>query len=88
MKCTGINCPMQQLYDVSKCLYKDCPYRTEPKTNGDRIRAMSDEELASFMMYPVCKYTGCKGDCTEKNIGVTGCRKKILNWLQQPAKEE
>nr|DAR10321.1 MAG TPA: hypothetical protein [Caudoviricetes sp.] len=88
MKCTGINCPMQQLYDVSKCLYKDCPYRTEPKTNADRIRAMSDEELASFMMYPVCKYTGCKGDCTEKNIGVTGCRKKILNWLQQPAKEE
>ena len=59
-----------------------------PVTNADRIRAMSDEELASFMMYPVCKYTGCKGDCTEKNIGVTGCRKKILNWLQQPAKEE
>lgn len=59
-----------------------------PITNADRIRAMSDEELASFMMYPVCKYTGCKGDCTEKNIGVTGCRKKILNWLQQPAKEE
>lgn len=62
--------------------------RKKQATNGDRIRAMSDEELASFMMYPVCKYTGCKGDCTEKNIGVTGCRKKILNWLQQPAKEE
>lgn len=59
-----------------------------PITNADRIRAMSDEELASFLVYPVCKYTGCKGDCTEKNIGVTGCRKKILNWLQQPAKEE
>ena len=79
---------MQHPYDVSKCQYKDCPYKTESKTNADRIRAMSDEELASFMMYPVCKYTGCKGDCTEKNIGVTGCRKKILNWLQQPAKEE
>lgn len=59
-----------------------------PITNADRIRAMSDEELASFMMYPVCKYTGCKGDCTEKNIGVAGCCKNILNWLQQPAKEE
>lgn len=59
-----------------------------PITNADRIRAMSDEELASFLVYPVCKYTGCKGDCTEKNIGATGCRKKILNWLQQPAKEE
>lgn len=59
-----------------------------PMSNADRIRAMSDEELVSFMMYPVCKYTGCKGDCTEKNIGVTGCRKKILNWLKQPVKEE
>lgn len=67
--------------------HKEEPFMP-PMTNADRIRDMSDEELASFMMYPVCKYTGCKGDCTEKNIGVTGCRKKILNWLQQPAKEE
>ena len=90
MKCTGINCPMQQLYDVSKCLYKDCPYRTEPKTNADHIRAMSDEELSEFIsrieigdfgqqVYGKTFCDMCKGqyECDD-------CR---LWWLQQPAKE-
>ena len=31
------------------CDYKDCPYRIEPITNADRIRSMSDEELAEFI---------------------------------------
>lgn len=48
-KCTGTEyCPMQVGYKVVECDYKDCPYRTEPITNADRIRAMSDKELAEF----------------------------------------
>ena len=47
-KCTGIRCPMQVGYIANECDYKDCPYRTEPITNADRIRAMSDKELAEF----------------------------------------
>ena len=43
-KCTGIRCPMQDGYKVDECNHKDCPYRTEPITNADRFRAMSDEE--------------------------------------------
>ncbi len=43
-KCTGIRCPMQVGYKVDECGYKDCRYRTEPITNADRFRAMSDEE--------------------------------------------
>ena len=43
-KCTGIKCPMQVGYKVDECDYKDCPYRTEPITNAQKIRAMSDEE--------------------------------------------
>ena len=43
----------------------------KPQTNADRIRAMSDEELAEelrhLMIYPL------KG--------------KILDWLRQPAKD-
>lgn len=48
----------------------------EAKTNADRIRAMSDEELADIV---VCPHTGnwdlCRDDCKK-------CR---LEWLKQPA---
>lgn len=43
-KCTGIRCPMQVGYKVDECNHRDCHYRTEPITNADRFRAMSDEE--------------------------------------------
>ena len=46
-KCTGIRCPMQVGYKVDECDHKDCPYRTEPITNADCFRAMSDEEQQS-----------------------------------------
>lgn len=44
-KCTGVKCPMQYGYKVDECNHTDCPYRTEPITNADRIRSMSDVEL-------------------------------------------
>ena len=46
----------------------------EPETNADRIRAMSDEELARWL-----EYEG-GGACAE----VCGW----LEWLQQPAEED
>ena len=55
--------------------------KNKPKTNADRIRAMSDEELATFLAddnrvcpphHPNCgKYVN---DCT-------GC---FFEWLQKP----
>lgn len=48
-------------------------------TNADRIRAMSDEELAYWVMCPhddVCDSDGAlDGDCM----------KCVLQWLKQPA---
>ena len=46
----------------------------KPQTNADRIRAMSDEELARWL-----EYEG-GGACAE----MCGW----LNWLQQPAEED
>ena len=49
-------------------------------TNGERIRGMSDEELAEIIMCPydtdpsVCNYKGVCLDC-------------CLEWLKQPAEE-
>lgn len=56
-----------------------------PMTNADRIRAMSDKELAAVIMCPM-EISGIKDLC-EKNPGYT-CVECSLQWLQEPAKEE
>lgn len=65
------------------------PY-TAP-TNAERIRAKSDEDLAAWLIYSICKYVQCKDNCPV----VSGegpkdkvCKENILLWLQQPATEE
>ena len=77
-KCTGKRCPMQVGYKVDECDYKDCQYRTEPMTNADRIRSMSDFELAKEIENA---QSGIEIKNT-KNIDYFDC---ILEWLQQPA---
>lgn len=47
----------------------------QPSTNADRIRGMSDDELAKFL-------------ATKLNDDFYGCPDLILQWLQQPAEEE
>lgn len=43
-----------------------------PFSNADRIRSMSDEELAKFL------------SCTEKNLEIRiGLTRGILDWLKQ-----
>ena len=48
-KCTGMKCPMQVGYKVEQCEHNDCPYRTEPMTNADYFRVMSNEEQQNFV---------------------------------------
>lgn len=55
------------------------------QTNADRIRAMSDEELATFI------YTATRAcnnyECESCPIGDENCP-ELDKWLKQPAKEE
>ena len=49
-------------------------------TNGDCIRAMTDEELAKFLRWDICSKVRldnrkCYGDCDD-------C---VIDWLRQPA---
>ena len=69
---------MQAGYKVDECDYKDCPWRTEPITNADKIRAMSDFELAKEIENA---QSGIEIK-NPKNIDYFDC---ILEWLQQPA---
>ena len=74
---------MQVGYKVDECNHKDCPYRTEPITNAQKIRTMSDEELAWELMLWRC-------EAVARHHGISSeypdTQKTILEWLQQPAK--
>lgn len=66
-----------------KCHYnQDCENKV--LTNADRIRAMSDEELAWELMTWRIE-TEAKHQGVESNYPNTP--KSILEWLKQPAKE-
>ena len=81
-KCTGKRCPMQVGYKVDECDYKDCPWRTEPITNADRIRSMSDEELCNWLFQRDC--TNIAAFLEHGGMGVMNAV-QLLEWLQQPA---
>lgn len=91
-KCTGVRCPMQYWYKVEECNQTDCPYRTEPITNADRIRAMNDEELAELFESIVDDGRSCSlicGDldkCRRNNSIERICKNHYLKWLKQPAR--
>ena len=62
--------------------YLDYPKTYKQQTNADKIRAMSDEELADV----VANGVGCvlkAPHCMDDD-----CTPCILKWLQQPAKGE
>ena len=80
-KCTGVRCPMQYGYKVEECNQTDCPYRTEPITNADRIRAMSDEEIAKVPAKFGYSCVFPQKECGESDT----CEKCLLEWLKQPA---
>ena len=57
------------------CFGEDMCRCREPMTNADRIRSMSDEELAKFLF----------------QVGYNhrwGLKEYALEWLQQPAEED
>lgn len=65
-----------------------------PLTPADRIRSMSDKELAEYIFdlgngseycYGHCAY---QDDCATKGLDHDTCIKGVIDWLQQPAKEE
>lgn len=55
-------------------------------TNADKIRAMSDEELAKLMANSCpCVYPDCNG---YRDYSDDSCIKHLLEWLRQPVEED
>ena len=69
---------------------RDCGWddsKKKPMTNGDKIRAMSDDELATWWS----KYADCDNcriwkDCELSDT--SNCREALLHWLKREAKSE
>ena len=65
-------------------------WREKPQTNADRIRAMSDEELAVMfadhenkVAFEVC----CSFGLPSVNYDFEESTSELLEWLKQPAEE-
>ena len=68
--------------------------RKRKKTNADKIRAMSDEEITEFVcrngINTLCDII-CGGECNAiasfKKSGDEACKEIVMKWLKQPAEE-
>ena len=61
-----------------ECTASFCEYRRKKQTNADRIRAMTDEDLADFLAYT----WATSARAWQKDTGET------LHWLKQCAEGE
>lgn len=94
MKCLIENIEVNYPCSRACSLYGDCvtafleARKQQVRTNADRIRSMSDEELAEWLEYPICKYSKCAKVCPvfPENKDKS-CKENILNYLRQPAEE-
>lgn len=86
----GQNVEWDDDIDLNRC---DCPTSawdkyfappTKEKTNADRVRSMSDEELAKFL--DMCESRGYEDSSIATDSG--GYCMDMLEWLQQPAEDD
>lgn len=61
-----------------ECTTSFCEYRRKKQTNADRIRAMSDEELAAWAI----------NEAPKIGFRYTSSETGLLKWLKQPAEED
>ena len=54
----------------------------KPVTNADRIRAMSDDELADMLWETQRNY---RAVCSDPIVDYNEHRDNLIDWLQQPA---
>ena len=64
--------------------FREVTKKVEPMTNADRIRAMSDEELAEFIKHIKVRAAFCKA-VKDNDAFEALCS---AEWLQMPAEED
>lgn len=74
--------------DCKKISCNACCPLTKPQTNADRIRAMTDDDLAEFMRSMMDCVSCYKTFSFECNGNYDHCLSVCLKWLQQPAETD
>lgn len=85
MKSICNNCMNFPCTDDMSVMLKSCPAynpKPKPKTNADRIRAMTDEELAELFANDNCGYCRIHDFCFAKGCAIN-CEDAWLDWLKQ-----
>lgn len=87
--CTGKRCPVQAgKVDPATCeAYQDCQWATKPISNADKIRAMTDEELAKTICWCPPPFKNCNNLCDICSAHDDDCGACWLNWLKQEVEE-
>ena len=55
-------------------------------TNGDKVRKMTDEELAELLSFRLCCIEDLDFECPERLVPDCDCSKAFLNWLKKDVK--
>ena len=82
--CTGFGWGECKTAGENEVACKD--FERKPKlTNGDRIRQMTDEELADWItdghdLCDLCQFSTCRAEFE--------CEKGVLEWLKQEVRED
>ena len=71
-----------EIYPCKADIFQKTYTEDKPKTNADRIRAMSDEELCNWLFQRDC--TNIAAFLEYGGMGVMNAV-QLLEWLQQPA---
>lgn len=85
------DCKKGSNFELSKIYGVKTEQSYKPMTNGDRIRAMSDEEMAVWLnsFGTICAI--CSENtfvCDDETIACGRCNVGITNWLKQPAEDK
>ena len=78
-RCNAIGRVVDFSVDDGVCRYFD---ECKPQTNADRIRSMSDEELADMLWKTGRNY---RAVCADPVVDYNEHRDHLIAWLQQPA---
>jgi hypothetical protein len=84
------DCPQDNLYSESEAAHTFSP--SEPKTNADRIRSMTDDELAEWLerIRLCCTTDLCGRSCPFAEVCYSNAEapKEMLDWLREKAGED
>lgn len=77
------------LVAIAACADEQDGEEEKPRTNLDRIRAMSAEEMANriISLDLACEFCPVTTPCFAQKQGGSECRQHIVEWLNSPAKD-